>query len=774
MFENKERWWDPVSAAFLSLLALIATTSLVSTDWTPDLDRIPLINFSAISLGYVIGLSKFKRAPANILMGLYSFSILLLLGVIPLNSDPEWSIRLMDYSERITKSINQLMNNVPLDDSVIFWTLMMLVFWLTGLIAAFQLVRTGQSKTTALIFTSLFFSFQYFSPDSKRNYFLVFFFSFILILYFGRLFYTQQTFLWKKDGIREDREVVWSLTGNLVITSIIILTLSWGIVSVIEKASERKSGDLGDTLLNSADSWDFFNNLFNPLNQTVEFGSGDFSENLYIGKSRSLSEDVEFVMSIPPGEDTSINYYWKARTYSSYANGQWSNNDSQAKRFSDMDFHPAPSSSEELLTYQIEYFSKNKQIFMPTFGIPVGVDAEVFFFRIDNNHQDIIAWEGVRPFRNGDKVGIRGYTHGFKANEIDVSSPAYPQWVTNYYLDIPKGLKEKIQELANSIVPEDGTKLEKITAINAYLRENFIYKDVVNIPENQEPIEHFLFESKEGFCNHFASAEVLLLRSVGIPARLAVGFSIGESINKLKYLVRTKDSHAWVEVYFPETGWVIFEPTPTLPNLEYDTNGFAKKANGIIDLEDALPSRRDDNSRIPEDIYLNKDFTASGRKLSRQPYYFVFFSIFLLFLTVYIFVFRENKIFVIPLVEKAFALTGAKTPGWLGNWSAYERMPDIAKRMKKVRWISTLLVADEEKLTPNELFNALDQIIIGKSDQFEYFLRIYHQAVFGGKAITNERMVRQVYTVIIGSILSAAVKRFASKWMPRKKTGQNN
>ena len=78
------------------------------------------------------------------------------------------------------------------------------------------------------------------------------------------------------------------------------------------------------------------------------------------------------------------------------------------------------------------------------------------------------------------------------------------------------------------------------------------------------------FSGREGFCNYFASAEVLMLRSIGIPSRMVVGFAQGEHLaDGNVYDVRKKDSHSWVEVFFPEQGWIIFEPTPSQPSIAY-------------------------------------------------------------------------------------------------------------------------------------------------------------------------------------------------------------
>ena len=101
-----------------------------------------------------------------------------------------------------------------------------------------------------------------------------------------------------------------------------------------------------------------------------------------------------------------------------------------------------------------------------------------------------------------------------------------------------------------------------------YLRENIEYSDTVpNPPRNKDRLEWILFEHKKGYCVYYASSEVLMLRSLGIPARMAVGFAQGDAEDGT-YTVRRLNAHAWPEVYFPGIGWVEFEPTASQPSLD--------------------------------------------------------------------------------------------------------------------------------------------------------------------------------------------------------------
>jgi hypothetical protein len=121
---------------------------------------------------------------------------------------------------------------------------------------------------------------------------------------------------------------------------------------------------------------------------------------------------------------------------------------------------------------------------------------------------------------------------------------------------------------------------DKVDAITNYLRRTITYRESIpNPPAGRDALEWFLFDLKQGYCNYYASAEVVLLRSLGIPARMSVGFAQGESTSSGDSIsvagaesqavntitVRYKDSHAWPEVYFNNVGWVEFEPTVSQP-----------------------------------------------------------------------------------------------------------------------------------------------------------------------------------------------------------------
>lgn len=141
---------------------------------------------------------------------------------------------------------------------------------------------------------------------------------------------------------------------------------------------------------------------------------------------------------------------------------------------------------------------------------------------------------------------------------------AAPGWVGERYLALPPALPERVRSLAAKTTEGAATNYDRVRAIEQLLR-SYVYDDRTPAPaSSRDVVDHFLFDGKRGYCEHFASAMVVMVRSLGIPARLVTGYSPGEPSEGGR-LVRERNAHAWVEVYFDGHGWVSFEPTPSTP-----------------------------------------------------------------------------------------------------------------------------------------------------------------------------------------------------------------
>ena len=143
------------------------------------------------------------------------------------------------------------------------------------------------------------------------------------------------------------------------------------------------------------------------------------------------------------------------------------------------------------------------------------------------------------------------------------------------YLAVPDSLPQRVRNLAAAIAVGAGTDLEKALAVQRYLRETYPYDiNAPLAPAGRDVVDDFLFDTGRGFCSHFASAMVVLLRASSVPARVATGYAMGAyDENRGAWRVTESDAHAWVEVWLTGVGWVEFEPTPSQPIRSYSLPG---------------------------------------------------------------------------------------------------------------------------------------------------------------------------------------------------------
>ena len=178
----------------------------------------------------------------------------------------------------------------------------------------------------------------------------------------------------------------------------------------------------------------------------------------------------------------------------------------------------------------------------------------------ENSDWDVFDLDGERPVTRyeADSIVRLPLTKGDHAN----STAGIPAGFASEYLQLPQ-LDPRITNLAEQITAPVSGPLDKVSAIESYLRMHYGYTLQLPSKTPRDPISNFLFVRKQGHCEYFASAMAVMLRSIGIPSRLVNGFSGGE-FNDLtgQYVIRASDAHSWVEAYVPGQGWMEFDPTP--------------------------------------------------------------------------------------------------------------------------------------------------------------------------------------------------------------------
>ncbi len=211
--------------------------------------------------------------------------------------------------------------------------------------------------------------------------------------------------------------------------------------------------------------------------------------------------------------------------------------------------------------------------------VPTRISGDYRVIQIYSNGSVTLAHSMDGSFGGGDgdsqPIGI--YTAEADARDPEIfvrnsTSTDYPPQVAIQYLRLPTRLDPRVAELARDITAQAKNNYARAQAIQLYLKTKYSY--TLQLPGINPPdqLSYFLFERKKGHCEYFATSMAVMLRTMGIPARVVNGFRGGE-YNDLtsQYIVREQDAHSWVEAYYPEFGWVTFDPTP--PRTATNTSG---------------------------------------------------------------------------------------------------------------------------------------------------------------------------------------------------------
>jgi hypothetical protein len=222
-------------------------------------------------------------------------------------------------------------------------------------------------------------------------------------------------------------------------------------------------------------------------------------------------------------------------------------------------------------------------------------------------------------------------------------------------------------ELTMGITHGRDTPYDQAVAVTNWLRENITYSDQTEAPPPEaEPLDWFLFDYRTGVCNYYASAEVIMLRLMGIPARLAAGYARGTyEVEQGAYIATAKDSHAWPEVFFPDIGWVEFEPTSSQDLLDRP-NQLPMNTTMDRDFLPPMELSRDREIEPPQSDSGDQILSYSDRWVSSQGIVFFLVALNLvslgLILGVWLYVDPESRIVARQIVYKSMNRIGIESP----------------------------------------------------------------------------------------------------------------
>ncbi|HLM59492.1 MAG TPA: DUF3488 and transglutaminase-like domain-containing protein [Pyrinomonadaceae bacterium] len=316
-----------------------------------------------------------------------------------------------------------------------------------------------------------------------------------------------------------------------------------------------------------------------------------FSDSVNLGEVGSLLQNDRIVMRARVDRTDGKNpgtLHWRGVALDTFDNKRWSK--------SNADFR---SSLEKIdgNSYKVNNTLNPNNLTIQTIYLEP-IDTPVLFalarpILVQGNFQNLLKDpEGALNFsrKDFDRLSYKVYSDRSlpAASRLKSDKENY-QFDAKRYLQLPEKFDERISALAAQITAKQTNRYDKAKAVEAYLQTQFGYTLEMKA-KGEEPLADFLFNVREGHCEYFATALAIMLRTQGIAARVVNGFQQGEYNETADvFVVKQKDAHSWVEVYFPgENAWVPFDPTPSAGRFDDSvaTSGiFGKFNNYLVALE---------------------------------------------------------------------------------------------------------------------------------------------------------------------------------------------
>jgi transglutaminase-like putative cysteine protease len=204
----------------------------------------------------------------------------------------------------------------------------------------------------------------------------------------------------------------------------------------------------------------------------------------------------------------------------------------------------------------------------------VGPDGKAHTLRVTGQapvYDDVEAVFSQGPVAEGESYAVTGLESMASPEQLRSAGTEYPAWVTARYLELPGTVTDRTRQLADQLASGQSSAFDTALAVEEYVRSTIAYnEDIKPPPSDRDVVDYVLFDSKQGYCEYYASAMAVLLRAEGIPTRVVGGyFPAPFDPAAGGHLYREKNAHLWVEVFFPKFGWIPFEPTANRDPLDY-------------------------------------------------------------------------------------------------------------------------------------------------------------------------------------------------------------
>ena len=703
---------EGISTAILLYTMLFSMTGSIATaDWSDDLSMLTFAAAGGVTLGILI--AKIRRLPgalAHFLMFLVMVPAIATLTTTVLPNELTFLEKLVALQERIQTWVIRVASGGTGSDALIFVIQLSLMAWVFGYLAAWYIYRRRQVWGAILpnglaLVLNLFYAL----PQSGL-YLGLFILSALLLLIRLNLQSMEQQ--WRSAAIGYSSDISFDFLWYGGVLAVVLMFLVWLI-----PASPPESA-----WLDIFDPWqapwqgleDNFNRAFNTLRAVARpSSSAFFGTTLIMGGPVNLGRNPVMDIQADNGR------YWRATVYDKYTGIGWINthldvvnlgaNDSRIGETREYYRVPVTQTISLYVNDQNVLYAQSEPV---RFDLPV----EVRYALSAQDQFDAAVIRARRPLREGTNYTVVSNLSVADEDTLRTDSINYSYYISATYLQLPNSLPERVRTLAKQITEPYDNPYDKAAALEKYVKNKIVYNDQVSAPPTErDGVDYTLFDRPEGYCNYYASVMAVMARAVGIPARVASGYSLGEYKDGIFHVVEA-NAHSWVEVYFPNYGWIEFEPTANKPDINRPTKPEPSPDNPDLANAASEARRKLPRDKTPEDDtgnLSNRGFIfdfSSWENPTTLTIAGISLASLLAVVLIAIFAIRQRR------RDARISVTGL----------VYEKM------LSRARWLG---VREQKHATPLERAQMISRALPAVQSEAEHIALSYTRERFGGRTI---------------------------------------
>jgi transglutaminase-like putative cysteine protease len=572
----KEGW---VTVVCLLLVFLCVAWAIQAAEWAEGLSVLQGTVVAGGLAGIVLAKSRTPSRMAHLLslFGGWAWSAYLTSQAVARAAEMPWRLAVVELDINLQDFFVAVFQGGGGADNYVFVLLLAFSLWIMAYFGAWAVFRWQRVWWAIIVAGAALLLNVNYAEDDLTLYLIFFLLSGLLLVVRANLaFYEQE---WRQSQIGYSSDLVGSVIQAGLVVSVIAILAAWAAPSVL---ASRPLQSFWDRM---AEPWRELQERSARMFQDLNYNNpapliqmGD--RRMFFGGPVSLTDTPIADVEAPTGR------FWRVRVFHDYVGDGWLSNDPDMllieENKQELAFPAFDLRQEITQTVRIEdglgtgdaliaagqplraslplraavslVTHREDLVRSPESGIfpPAPGDPSVLYSR--------------QPLQAGEPYQVLSSITESDEESLRGAGTEYPDWVVPRYLQLPDSLPARVRLLAEQITNGVEMPYDKAKAIEGYLRQIPYNLKIPGPAPGQDGVDYFLFDEQEGYCDYYSSAMVVMLRTVGVPARYVRGYAHMEREEGIYHLLES-DGHAWPEVFFPGYGWVEFEPTGGQPVL---------------------------------------------------------------------------------------------------------------------------------------------------------------------------------------------------------------